>query len=183
MRPRRLALAIVAALAFASAARADNQMGYQLLTDADARQLPQHHGALGMEIEAAQRITDSGMTFDLIRITNIRPNSPGAQAGFHPGDEIVAVDGRVFADLVAFAGYIGSIPPGQRVTIDAIPAGGGPQQAERITAIVGGPNGSTAQSANSGGLSTRAKIGLGVAALLGCYELGCFSHSQPAQPR
>lgn len=181
MRPFRrtmpvlAALACAAALAIAPAAHADNAMGYRLLTEAQARQLPHRHGSLGLEIEAAQRMNDGGMTFDLIRVTKVRANSPGAQAGFHPGDEIVAVDGQVFADLNAFAGYVGSIPPGQRMVVDAIPSGGGPQQAERINVTVGGAG------QGGGGLSTRAKIGLGIAALLGCYELGCFSHSHPAQ--
>ena len=150
-------------------------MGYRLLTDADARSLPQNRGSLGMEIEAAQRISNAGMSFDLIRITDVRRSSAGEQAGFRRGDEIVAVDGQVFADLQAFGAYIRSLRPGQRITIDAIPAGGGPQQAERITAVIGGTNGGTE---GSGGLSTRAKIGLGIAALFGCYELGCFSRGQ-----
>ena len=38
-----------------------------------------------MDIEAAQRITDGGMTFDLIRVKQVRSGSPGEQAGFHAG--------------------------------------------------------------------------------------------------
>jgi hypothetical protein len=59
-------------------AHADNQMGYRLLSDQDAQNLPRNHGALGMAIEAAQRITDGGMTFDLIRVKQVRSGSPGA---------------------------------------------------------------------------------------------------------
>jgi S1-C subfamily serine protease len=163
-------------------ARADNQMGYRLLTDQDAQQLPRNHGALGLDIERAQQITDSGMTFDIIRITNVRPGLPGERAGFHRGDDIVAVDGYVFASLNSFGDYVGSLRPGQAVVFDAIPANGGPAQAERITVTVSATGDSSppgAAGASSGGLSTRAKIGLGVAALFGCYELGCFSHGPP----
>ena len=149
-------------------AHADNQMGYRLLSQPDAQDLPHNHGALGMDIEAAQRITDGGMTFDLIRVKQVRSGSPGEQAGFHPGDEI--------------------------------PAGGGPQQAQRIAVTVG-MAGQTAQPAVQAdqpnqprpGLSTGTKvaIGVGAVALFGCYELGCFSRhhraaavppGQPGQP-
>ena len=118
-------------------AHADNQMGYRLLSQEDAQDLPHNHGALGMDIEAAQRITDGGMTFDLIRIKQVRSGSPGQQAGFHPGDEIIAVDGEVFSSLTVFAAYIGSVQPGSQINVDYIPAGGGPQQAQRIGVTVG----------------------------------------------
>lgn len=205
MTDRMLAALLAASLTCAplltGTARADNQMGYRLLTAQEAAGLPRNHGALGMDIAAAQRVTDAGMTFDLIRITQVRRGSAGAAAGFHPGDEIIAVDGRVFASIAAFAGYVGSIPPGRQVSVDTIPAGGGPAQAERVTVVVGGSGGGSmpaqpapergAQNAQppggqasggqpTGGMSTRTKIGIAAVALFGCYELGCFSH-RPSQ--
>ena len=97
-----------------------------------------------MDIERAQHITDDGLAFDIIRVKQVRHNSPGAQAGFKAGDQIIAVDGRVFASLTAFAGYVGSMPPGSQVKVDYIPDGGGPQQAQRLIATVGGAAGRAA---------------------------------------
>ena len=178
-------------------AHADNQMGYRLLSQDDAQDLPHNHGALGMDIEAAQRITDGGMTFDLIRVKQVRSGSAGEQAGFHPGDEIIAVDGEVFSSLAVFAAYVGSVQPGSQVNVDYIPAGGGPQQAQRIGVTVG-TAGQTAQPAPQADQTTQSKtglsngtkvaIGVGAVALFGCYELGCFSRhhhaslSAPGQP-
>ena len=174
-------------------AHADNQMGYRLLSQQDAQDLPHNHGALGMDIEAAQRITDGGMTFDLIRVKQVRSGSPGEQAGFHPGDEIIAVNGEVFSSLAVFAAYVGSVQPGTQIDVDYIPVGGGPQQAQRIAVTVG-MAGQMAQSAPQAdqanrprsGLSTGTKvaIGVGAVALFGCYELGCFSrhHHDAAVP-
>ena len=96
-------------------AYAENQMGYRLLSVQDASTLPRNHGALGMDVERAQQITDDGMTFDIIRVKQVRPGSPGARAGFGRGDQIIAVDGRVFPSIAAFAAYVGSISPGNRV--------------------------------------------------------------------
>jgi membrane-associated protease RseP (regulator of RpoE activity) len=171
-------------------ALADNQMGYRLLSPQDAENLPRNHGGLGMDIEAAQRITDGGMTFDLIRVRQVRSGSPGEQAGFHAGDEIIAVNGDVFSSLATFAAYIGSVQPGSQINVDYIPAGGGPQQAQRIAVTVG-TAGQVARPAPQAelsgqphtGLSTGSKvaIGVGAVALFGCYELGCFSrHHRPA---
>ncbi len=167
-------------------AYADNQMGYRLLSPQEASGLPHNRGSLGLDVERAQQITDSGMTFELIRVKQVRPHSAGAQAGFHRGDQIIAVDGQVFPNLATFANYVGSVPPGNRITVDYIPAGGGPGQAQRIAVTVGSPGGA-AQTARdqqgnepaSTGMSTRTKIGIGAAALLGCYALGCFSRSHP----
>jgi len=163
-------------------AYAENQMGYRLLSVQEASRLPHNQGALGMEVEAAQRITDDGMTFDLIRVKQVRRDSSGSQAGFRSGDQIIAVDGRVFPSIAAFAAYVGSRSPGSRVSVDYIPAGGGPAKAERVAVIVGragrSARGSPQNSPNdrpAAGMSTRMKIGIGAAALLGCYELGCFS--------
>jgi len=166
-------------------AHADNPMGYRLLTQEDAAGLPHKGGALGMDIERAQHVTDDGLSFDIIRVKQVRRGSPGEQAGFHAGDQIIAVDGRVFATLVSFGAYIGSLPPGQEIKVDTIPAGGGPQQAQRLVATVG----AAGRSAPAAGMSTGTKlaIGAGAVALFGCYELGCFSHKprapQPGGPQ
>ncbi len=163
-------------------ARAENQMGYQLVTAQAAASMPRQRGSLGMDIERAQQITDGGMTFDIIRVKSVRRGSPGAQAGFGPGDQIIAVNGKVFASLQAFAGYVGGTAPGTRVNVDYIPSGGGPAQAQRVAVVVGAAG---AAAAPSTGMSTGEKvaIGVGAAALLGCYEMGCFSHksASPAQ--
>ena len=94
-------------------ALADNQMGYRLLSQQDAQDLPRNHGGLGMDIEAAQLITDGGMTFDLIRVKQVRSGSPGEQAGFHAGDEIIAVNGDVFSSLSGFRGVCRFSPAGK----------------------------------------------------------------------
>ena len=160
-------------------------MGYRLLSPQEAAGLPHNQGSLGMDIERAQQITDGGMTFDIIRVKQVRQGSPGAQAGFKAGDQIIAVDGQVFPSLVTFANYVGSKTAGSQIHVDYIPAGGGPQQAQRVTAAVGAggrPTQATASSQGnapaSSGMSTGTKvaIGVGAAALFGCYELGCFSH-------
>jgi PDZ domain len=181
-------------------AYAENRMGYRLLSAQEAALLPHNHGALGMDVERAQQITDDGMTFDIIRVKQVRRGSPGAQAGFSSGDQIIALDGRVFASIQAFAAYVGSVSPGSQVNVDYIPAGGGPGQAQRVAVTIGGAGGIAQSAPQNGqsdkpastGMSTRTKIGLGAAALLGCYELGCFSsrsktggpvgNSQQAQP-
>ncbi len=166
-------------------ANAENQMGYRLLSVQEASSLPRHRGALGMDVERAQQITDDGLTFDLIRVKQVRQGSPGARAGFRRGDQIIAVDGRVFPSIAAFAAYVGSMPPGSRVSVDYIPAGGGPEKAERVPVIIGDagrtsqqpPQNRQSDESASSGMSTRTKIGIGAAALLGCYALGCFSSS------
>jgi hypothetical protein len=169
-------------------AQAENQMGYRLLSPQEASALPHNHGALGLAVERAQQITDGGMTFDIIRVTQVRRASTGAQAGFNVGDEIIAVDGRVFPSLAGFAAYVEATPPGHQIMVDYIPAGGGPQQAQRVAVMVGAA-GQQAPAANdprdgasSTGMSTGTKvaIGVGAVALLGCYEMGCFSHHHAA---
>ncbi|WP_428485745.1 PDZ domain-containing protein [Rhodopila sp.] len=166
-------------------AQAENRMGYRLLSQQEAAGLPHNQGSLGMNIERAQQITDDGMTFELIRVKQVRQGSPGAQAGFKAGDQIIAVDGQVFPSLATFASYVGSKPAGSQISVDYIPAGGGPQQAQRVAVVVGAA-GRPAQAMVSGqatapastGMSTGTKvaIGVGAAALFGCYEMGCFSH-------
>ena len=168
-------------------AQNQNQMGYQLLSAQQASELPRRGGALGMDIGPAQRINDSsGMTFELLRVNGVRRGSPGAQAGFNAGDQIIAVDGRVFPSVAAFAAYVGSVPPGRQIMVDYMPAGGGPQQAQRVGVTVGARGQAVPaqrnEQARSTGLSTGEKvaIGAGAAALFGCYELGCFSRSKAA---
>jgi S1-C subfamily serine protease len=117
--------------------RAENPMGYQLLSQEDAANLPHNHGALGLDIERARQLTDSGMTFDIIRVKQVWQGSAGAQAGLRAGDQIIAVDGHVFPTLAAFSNYVGSISPGRQMTVDYMPPGGGPQQAQRVTVTAG----------------------------------------------
>ena len=118
----------------APTANADNQMGYRLLTPEAAAALPHNHGSLGVTVDRAEQINDAGMTFELMRISQVRRGSAGAQAGLKNGDEIIAVNGIVFPSLLAFAAYIGATAAHSSVSIDYIPAGGGPQQAQRVSA-------------------------------------------------
>jgi membrane-associated protease RseP (regulator of RpoE activity) len=191
MITRKMAMIVAASLLVPPvAAQADNPMSYRLLSQQEAAGLPHNRGALGMQVERAQQITDDGMTFDILRVKQVRPGSPGAQAGFKFGDQIIAVDGRVFASLASFAAYVGSVAPGTQASVDYIPAGGGPQQAQRIGVTVGAagqtavPNGQ-ANGPPATGMSTGTKvaIGVGAAALFGCYELGCFSYRSAGAPK
>jgi hypothetical protein len=177
-------------------ARAENQMGYRLLSSQEAAGLPHNHGALGLDVDRGQQITDSSMTFDIIRVKQVRPGSTGGRAGLKTGDQIIALDGRVFPTLVAFAGYIGSVSPGSQIMVDYMPAGSGPSQAQRVAVTVGragqpAPAEPESDSQRPAGMSTGRKIaiGAGAVALFGCYEMGCFSHrnagtgQQPGQSR
>src|ERR1700677_4813897 len=92
----------------AAPAYAENQMGYTLLPAAEAAQLSRGGGVLGLDVGRAQQISDSGMTFELLRVNSVRRGSPGATAGLKVGDQIIAVDGRVFPSVAAFASYVGS---------------------------------------------------------------------------
>ncbi len=178
------ALAVAVLPALAAPARADNPMGYQLLSAQDAAGLPHNHGALGLEVERARQITDDGMTFDILRVKQVHANSAGAQAGLKAGDQLIAVDGKVFASLTAFAAYVGSVAPGATANVDYIPADNGPAQAQRVSVVVGAPRAQgQAQGQQPAGLSTGTKvaIGVGAAALLGYYEMGGFSHRPAPQ--
>ena len=134
----------------------------------------------------AEQITSGGLTFELMKVNRVNSGSAGDRAGLRVGDQIIAVDGRVFPSVAAFAGYVGSKAAGDQVSMDTIPAGGGPQQAQRISMTLTGGAQATAQAnppVPEAGLSTGTKvaIGVGAAALFGCYKLGCFSrHRQPA---
>ena len=70
-------------------ALADNQMGYRLLSADEAAGLPQHGGALGMDVGRAQMISEQDLSFELLRVNGVRSGSPGAQAGLRPGDQII----------------------------------------------------------------------------------------------
>jgi len=206
MVKRRLAALLVVSLLSSqlavAPAHAENQMGYRLLSPQKAARLPRNHGALGMDVERAQQITDGGMTFDIMLVKQVRRNSAGARAGFQIGDQIIAVDGRVFPSIATFAAYIGATPPGSQISIDYMPAGGGPQQAQRIAVAVGAAGDTApalaptrqAEAPASSGMSTGSKVAIGAAAAaLLCYKFGCFSQGsgtgvpndgrqQPQQP-
>lgn len=187
---RRLLTTLVAVSLMTAApagAQPQNKMGYRLLTPQEAAALPRGGGILGMEVERAQQLTDSGMTFEILRVKRVRPGLPGEQVGFQTGDEIIAVDGRVFPTVAAFAAYIGSIAPGNTARFDIIPAGRGPDKAQRISVVLGAPGQAAPpqnEATRKGGLSTGAKvaIGVGAAALFGCYKLGCFKRKGTAGP-
>ena len=86
---RTIALAAAAALAmtglFASPARADNPMGYRLLSQDEASSLPHNHGGLGLSVQRAQVLTDAGMTFDLMRVSQVRAGSCRRQGRVQAG--------------------------------------------------------------------------------------------------
>ena len=168
-----------------TSAFADNQMGYQLLTADQAGALPRNGGKLGMQVGRADQITSGGLTFDILRVKAVTPGSAGAKAGFTVGDQIIAVDGKVFPSVATFAAYVGSVPPTRQISVDYMPANGGPQQAQRVTVTLGAGTAMIPEQSQpeAKGLSTGEKvaIGVGAAALFGCYKLGCFSHrAKPA---
>ena len=178
--------AVAAFILLLPPALAANPMGYKLLSADQAAALPHSGGALGMDVGAAQRIADADLTFDVLSINSVKPGSPGEAAGFRAGDEIIAVNGFVFPSVMAFGEYIGSTPPGTQLSVDYIPNGGGPAQAERIAVTVGQASSRTLPPAarpspTFHGLpgGAKAAIGLGAAAPFGCYKLGCFSHFAP----
>jgi S1-C subfamily serine protease len=160
-------------------AHAENAMGYRIFLMPQAAQLPDNHGSLGLDVGVARQSRD--LSFVLMQVRGVRAGSPGAHAGFQRGDQIIAVNGRVFPTATAFAAYLRSRPPGTRINIDYMPVGTGPQSAERVAVVVGQPSSNGAQYAQSSeqhkGMSTRMKLGLGAAAVLGCYYMGCFSGS------
>ena len=167
-------------------ALADNQMGYQLLGLDQVSALPRNGGKLGMDVGKAQQITSGGLTFELLKVNSVRGDSPAAKAGLKAGDQIIAVDGRVFPSVATFAAYAGSIVPGHQISMDYIPSGGGPEKAQRVSVTVGGQAVASPkpEPARPSGLSTGEKvaIGVGAAALFGCYKLGCFSHKAKPVP-
>ncbi len=183
---------VVLSLALPTLAFADNPMGYRLLDTQEASALPRGGATLGVNVGRAERITNNDLTFDLLKVQSVRQGSAGARAGLKAGDEIVAVDGRVFPSVAAFASYVGSKQPGGRVSMDYIPSGGGPQQAQRLAVDLGGgaSNGPPQQAGLTSG--QKIAIGVGAAALFGCYRFGCYSRlknkidarqGQAVQPR
>ncbi len=178
-------------------------MNYRFLSAKDADVLPKAGGTLGLNVGPGEQITSGGMTFRLLRVNSVKPGAAGAQAGFRKGDQIVSVDGRVFPGVPAFADYVGSLAPGRQIAVDFLPAGGGPQEAQRVTATLGGPQAAARprpsrrrrprpqpgadEPAEGGTLSTGTKVAIGAAAvaLFGCYKLGCFNRfkRQPAGVR
>jgi predicted metalloprotease with PDZ domain len=165
-------------------AYAENRMNYQLLTADQASALTKGGGRLGLNVSRADQITSSGLTFDLLRVNSVSTDSPGARAGFKVGDQIIAVDGKVFPSAAAFASYVGSKQPNDQISIDYMPPNSGPKDAQRVNVTMASADRSAPQPkpTESGGLSTGTKIaiGLGAAALFGCYKLGCFHRRTPA---
>ena len=185
----RVVVAIVAAsllsLQAAPPAFADNGMNYQVLTADQASALPRNGAKLGLNVGRGSRIDSQGLSFDILRVNSVTSNSPGARAGFRVGDQIIAVDGKVFPSVAAFAAYIGSKQPADKISVDYMPPNGGPKDAQRVDITLAGADRSGSQpgTAPSGGLSTGTKvaIGIGAAALFGCYKFGCFSHRKGVQ--
>ena len=183
---RRWATALMVGASFAAPlaswpALADNKMGYQLETPEQAAQLVKSGGSLGMKVGPQEQINSEGLTFQILKVEGINNNSPAEQAGLKIGDQIIAVNSHVFPNTKTFAEYVGSAKPGQQIEIDYMPAGGGPKQAQRVGVTVGESGHAAAPhkepSTVGGGLSTGDKIaiGLGAAAVIGCYEYNCYS--------
>ncbi len=159
-------------------ARADNAMGYRMQTAEQAASLRRSGGSLGMKVGAEHQISSGGLTFELLKVEGVGEGSPAAQAGLKVGDQLIAVDGRVFPNVATFAAYVGSLPPSRQVEIDYMPAGGGPGQAQRLGVTVGDGGRAAArqgEARGTTGLSTGTKvaIGVGAAAVIGCYETNC----------
>ena len=180
-----LAASLVAAQCLPGPAYADNPMGYRLVTASEAARLPRQQAVLGIQAGPGQQINSRDLNFELLKVQSVRPGSPGARAGFKSGDQIIAVDGRVFASTGAFASFVGSVPPGQSVSIDYMPAGAGPQQAKRVDVRLAARDGRPAavepeEEQPRQGMSTGKKVAIGAAAiaLFGCYKFGCFSRAQ-----
>ena len=184
---RVAAAAAIVALLHGPVARAENQMGYQLMTEQQASQLPRGGGSLGLDVTRGQVITDSAMTFELLKVQAVRRGTPASRAGLAVGDQVIAVDGRVFPSVAAFAGYVGSLPAGRTIGIDYLPRGAGPEKAQRLAVTMGGASGAapaprtTEPESHGMSMGQKLAIGAGAVALFGCYKYGCFSRG--AQPQ
>lgn len=137
-----------------------------MLTAEGPSALPHNHVALGLDVACSQDISDGGMTFEIMRIRQVRSASAGARAGLHVGDQMIAVDGRVFPSIATVAANSASVTPGTQAVFDVTPANGEPRRTQRIPVTLGTPD----EQGKSGGLSTgsKAAIGVGAATLLGC---------------
>ena len=180
MIKRSLAFTAFMIVAIGCVTAAENKMSYQLETPEQASTLSKAGGSLGMRVGPEHQITSEGLTFEILKVESVGPGSPAAQAGLKVGDQIIAVNRHVFPNTAVFATYVGSANPGQRIEIDYMPAGGGPQQAQRVGVMVGeaGRTVPTRPSAPaSTGLTTGDKvaIGVGAAAIFGCYEFNCYA--------
>ena len=174
------AVLLLATLSLSVPALADNQMGYRLQSAEQSQGLQRAGGSLGMKVGPEKEITSGGMTFELLKIEGVGASSPAGQAGLKVGDQIIAVDARVFPSIADFAAYVGSIAPGKQIEIDYMPEGGGPGQAQRLGVTVGEAGKAAAPHHDvprGNGLSTGDKvaIGVGAAAVIGCYETGCYT--------
>jgi hypothetical protein len=95
----------------------------------------------------------------------------------------------VFPSTAAFGAYVGSVPPGNTISVEYVPAGGGPQRAKRVSVAVGGSRMAQGSAQDrrdtpaASGMSTGSKvaIGVGAATLFACYEVGCFSRTKTGQ--
>ncbi len=176
-----LAAVLVASQSLAWTASADNKMGYKLETAEQAAQLTRSGGSLGMKVGPEDDIASEGLSFQVLKVEGVVSDSPAAQAGLKVGDQIIAVNGHVFPNTKTFAEYVGSMKPGEQIDVDYMPEGGGPKDAKRVGVTIGegGHASKPKQEAqkSAGGLSTGEKvaIGLGAAAVIGCYEYNCYS--------
>ena len=174
------AAVLLGSQSLASVALADNKMGYKMETAEQATALAKAGGSLGMKVGPKDDITSEGLTFQVLKVEGVVGDSPAAQAGLKVGDQIIAVDGHVFPNTKTFAQYVGSIEPGKQIDVDYMPESGGPKDAKRVAVTVG-KGGHAAKpkeeaAKTGGGLSTGQKvaIGVGAAAIFGCYEFDCF---------
>ncbi len=170
--------------------RSGNAMGYRMLSSQEAGSLPRGGATLGLDVESTQQINEQGLSFSVLRVTQVRQGSPAAAGGLQRGDNLIAVNGYVFPGIREFAQYVASLSPGTSMTVDFIPAGSRPDNAQRISLRLGGQGGyqdrgryAQGPDEKPTGMSTKTKLGLGAAALFGCYELGCFSSGKSATPQ
>ena len=195
-----LAAVLIGCQCVAGLASADNKMGYKLESAAEASALTKAGGSLGMKVGPEDDISSEGLSFQVLKVEGVAGDSPAAQAGLKVGDQIIAVNGRVFPNTKTFAEYVGPIKPGQLIDVDYMPQGGGPKDAQRVGVTVGEGGHATkaqpdaAKSANGMSTGEKVAIGLGAAAIIGCYEYGCISklktkyqeerakQAQPARP-
>ena len=175
-----VAAVLLGSQALSAVASADNKMGYKLETAEQAATLAKAGGSLGMKVGPQGDISSEGLSFQVLKVEGVVEDSPASQAGLKIGDQIIAVDGHVFPNTKTFAEYVGSIEPGRKIDVDYMPQSGGPKDAKRVAVTVGKgghaikPKDDAAKTTD--GLSTGQKIaiGVGAAAIFGCYEFDCF---------